>query len=116
MGLQLYHYAGSPRETGLAASPALGDPVRLVVAPGVGAGCVVPLVPQRVRVVVAGDPLVRDVGLGNPAVGPVSRLDAPPRGDDDDRLRQDDHRAARADGVVTDDIGRSAKDARGGTR
>src|SRR3989454_12609769 len=71
----------------LAKRPALRDPVWLVVPPGVGAGLVVPLDPQGVRVVGPGDPHGRHVALGDPAVGPIAGVEAAPRDRDVDRLR-----------------------------
>src|SRR6266446_2151042 len=67
--------------------------------PGVRAGLVVPLDPQGVRVVGAGDPDVRHVALGDPTVGPIAEAEAAPRDRDVDRLWDDDHRG------TTDDVG-----------
>src|SRR6266436_185584 len=66
--------------------------------PGVRAGLVVPLDPQGVRVVGAGDPDVRHVALGDPTVGPIAGAEAAPRDCDVDRLWDDDHRG------TTDDV------------
>src|SRR5262245_34662357 len=102
MGLQLYHGAtrGLAARAPSALGPVLGNPVRLVIPPGVRTGLVVPLYPQGVRVVIAGHPHARHVALGHPAVGPVARLLTAARRDDDDRLRHDDHRSVLDDVVA----------------
>src|SRR3989442_522294 len=81
----------------LAKRPARRDPVWMVVPPGIRAGLVVPLDPQGVRVVEAGDPHVRHVALGDPAVGPIAGVEAAPRDRDVDRLRDDDYRGTMDD-------------------
>src|SRR5947209_7071023 len=100
MGLQLYHgVTRSPGGGGRRSAVALGDPVRLVVAPGIGARLVMRLDPRGVVVVVARNPFVGDVALWDPGVVPVAGDDAALRRDEVDRLRDDDHRRNRANVV-----------------
>src|SRR5882724_1258391 len=97
MGLQLYHGATrGPAGGGRRSAVALGYPVGLVVAPGVGARLVVRLDPHGIVVVVARDPLVGDVALRHPGVVPVAGGDTALRRDEVDRLGDDDHRRHRA--------------------
>src|SRR5229473_349966 len=79
------------------------------LSPGVRAGLVVPLDPQGVRVVGAGDPDVRHVALGDPTVGPIAGAEAAPRDRDVDRLWDDDHRGTMDD--VGAPMGDRARDA-----
>src|SRR5207245_7647268 len=100
MGLQLYH--GVTRDPGggdRRSAVAVGDPVGLVVAPGISARLVMRLDPRGVVVVVALDPLVGDVALWDPGVVPVAGDDAALRRDEVDRLRDDDHWRNRANVV-----------------
>src|SRR5438132_13227977 len=101
MGLQLYH--GLTRDPGggdRRSAVALGHPVGLVVAPGIGARRVMRLDPHGVVVVVARDPLVGDVALWDPGVVPVAVNDAALRRDEVDRLGDDERRRQLANAVL----------------
>src|SRR5262249_29226737 len=86
--------------SGRALAGALGNPVGLVIPPGVAARLVVTFDPQRVVIVVAGDPRVGNVALRHPGVRPVAGNDTGRRRGDVHRLRDNDDGRRRGGGSV----------------